>query len=122
MHFKKLMTMAMIITIVSTEISLASSLDKVQFIKIAPQDQKAIMKTPDGKLQVIKPGDAIGDSAKVIEIGQGRIVLEDKTDKGVETVIVHLENGKQRIERVRKQGEGQAMPVASQPADKQTSR
>jgi len=95
-------------------IALAGGLTNVQFIKIAPQDQKAIMKTPDGKLLVIKPGDAIGESAKVIEIAQGRIVLEDKTDKGVETVIVRLENGKQRIERVRKQGESQPVLAAPQ--------
>ncbi len=92
----------------------ANGLTNVQFLKIAPQDQKAIIKTPDGKLKVIKQGDAIGESAKVIEIIEGRIVLEETTERGVETVIIHLENGKQRIERLRKQGEGQTMPVAPQ--------
>ena len=83
--------------------SFAGALDKVQFIKISPQDEKAVVKGADGKLQVVKPGDAIGESLKVKEIVSGRIVLEEKTDKGMETVIVRLEKGKQRLERLRSQ-------------------
>jgi hypothetical protein len=68
--------------------SRGSSLDKVQFIKIAVHDEKAVIKGADGKLHIIKPGDLIGKSAKVIEIKSGKIILEEKTDKGLETVII----------------------------------
>jgi len=77
----------------------AAPLDKVQFIKIAPRDQKAVIKTADGKLQVIKPSDLIGDTVTVKEIATGRIVLEEKTDKGLETVIVRMVNDKARNKR-----------------------
>lgn len=90
----------------------AASLDNIRFIKIAPQDQKAVIKTADGKLQVIKPGDVIGETVTVKEIAPGRIVLEEKTDKGPETIIVRMANDKAMIERMRKQPEGKPALVA----------
>lgn len=83
----------------------AAPLDKIQFIKIAPQDQKAVIKASDGKLQVVKPGDVIADNTTIKETAPGRIVLEEKTDKGLETIIVRIDGGKTRIERLRRQPE-----------------
>lgn len=97
-----------------TATTFAAPLDKVQFIKIAPKDEKAVIKTADGKLRVIKPGDVIGETVTVKEIAAGRIVLEEKTDRGPETVIVRLENGTQRIERLSRTPESR--PVLSAPA------
>lgn len=92
----------------------AAPLDKVQFIKIAPQDQKAVIKAADGKLQVIKPGDVIGETVTVKEIATGRIVLEEKTDKGPETIIVRMTNDKARIERLSRTPESR--PLLTAPA------
>lgn len=94
--------------------SIAASLDNIQFIKIAPQDAKAVMKRAYGKLVVIKPGDAMAEGVTVKEISAGRIVLEEMTEKGPETVIVRLENGRQRIERLQKLPE--KAPVIFAPA------
>jgi hypothetical protein len=90
-------------------LSFATSLDKIQFIKISPNDAKAVIKAADGKLQVIKPGDAIGESVTVKEIAPRRIVLEEMTGTGAETIIVRLENGKSSMERLRKVPEGRTM-------------
>ncbi|KAF0220891.1 MAG: hypothetical protein FD174_888 [Geobacteraceae bacterium] len=90
----------------------AASLDKIQFIKIAPQDAKAVIKGADGKLHVIKQGDVIEEVLTVKEIAQGRIVLEEKTEKGPETVIVRMLNGKAKIERLRKQPDSRPALVA----------
>jgi hypothetical protein len=38
----------------------------------------------------------------VTEISEARIVLEEKTKKGIETIIIRVENGKQKIERISK--------------------
>ncbi|MEW6215867.1 MAG: hypothetical protein AB1478_11815, partial [Nitrospirota bacterium] len=57
-----------------------------------------------------------GYGLRVVEITKGRVVIEEKTDKGIETVIIRLEDEvpsyglrvtgsglkKQRIERIRK--------------------
>jgi len=98
---------------VLTSTAIAASLDKVQFIKIAPKDEKAVIKTADGKLQLIKPGDVIGETVTVKEIATGRIVLEEKTDRGLETVIVRMVNDKARIERLSRTPESR--PVLSAP-------
>lgn len=91
----------------------AASLDNIRFIKIAPQDQKAVIKTADGKLQVIKSGDVIGETVTVKEIAPGRIVLEEKTDRGPETIIVRMANDKAMIERLSRTPESR--PVLTAP-------
>jgi len=90
----------------------AASLDKIQFIKISSQESKAVIRTADGKMQVIKPGDAVVENITVKEIIPGRLILEEKTDRGMETIIVRMDNGKTRIERLRKQPEKSQQMVA----------
>ena len=111
---------ALIVAAASLLTSTASAvpLDKIQFIKIAPKDEKAVIKTADGKLQVIKPGDVIGEAVTVKEIAPGRMVLEEKTDKGPETVIVRLDGGRTRIERLSRTPERRPLLVAPAKGDK----
>lgn len=90
----------------------AAPLDKIQFIKVSAQDSKAVVRGIYGKMQVIKPGDTVVENVTVKEIIPGRIILEEKTSKGVETLIVRLDGGKSRIERLRKQPENGPMLVA----------
>jgi hypothetical protein len=90
----------------------AAPLDNIQFIKIAAQDFRAVIKGADGKLKVVKPGDVISEGVTVKEIAPGRIVLEEKTDRGPETVIVRIANDKTQIERLHKQPEKVPVLVA----------
>jgi len=78
------------------------SVDDIKIIRISAQDEKAIIKCTDGKLQVLGVGDKIGTNAKVTEITRGRIVIEELTGRGRETVIIRVESGKQRVERMSK--------------------
>lgn len=95
-----------------TTTAFAAPLDKIQFIKISPQDSKAVIRTVDGKMQVIKSGDTVVENITVKEIIPGRVILEEKTDRGMETIIVRMDNGKTRIERLRKQPEKSLHMVA----------
>jgi hypothetical protein len=45
----------------------------------------------------------------VVEIAKDRIVIEEEKDKKSEKVIIRLENGKQRIERITKATDMQSM-------------
>ncbi len=88
----------------------ASSIDSIQLLKISAQDQRAVIKTPDGEMKVIKTGDVLrvtSGELRVAEITAGRVVLEEKTGNETETVVIRLEDGKQRVERIRKAGEKQ---------------
>jgi hypothetical protein len=96
----------------------ASSLDKVQIIKISSRDQQAIIKTEEGKMRVVKEGEVIlddkevqgakskvqPDKAKIVEITTGRIVLEETTKDGPETIIMRLEEKKEEGKEKEAQG------------------
>jgi len=99
-------------------ISLAAPLDKIQFIKIAAMDEMAVIKDADGKLRVIKTGDTICENVSVASISAGRIVLHEKTDKGTDTLIVRVENGAQRIERITNRTEVRPVAGAAQKSPK----
>jgi hypothetical protein len=85
------------------------SVDSIKVVKIAAQDERAVIRTPGGKMQIIKAGDSIGDHAKVTEIARGRVVIEEKKGKDIEKVIIRVENGKQRMERIKRIGERQPL-------------
>jgi hypothetical protein len=69
---------------------------------------------------VIKTGDVLHNADKslpevqVVEITTGRIVLEQKTNAGIETVIIRLVDGKQTVERITKTR--QEPPLTQAPA------
>lgn len=83
-----------------TDASKSLSIDTIQVLKIAPQDARAIIKTPDGKTRIINVGDKIGENGKVSEISSNKVVIEEKNIQGLSKVIIWLENGVQRIERI----------------------
>jgi hypothetical protein len=96
------------------EIVVALEIDSIRVLRILPQEETAMIQAPDGKRQLIKVGDSVGRNGKVIEIIEGRIVLEERTKMGLETVIIRLEDGKQRIERIRRVGDQQPTPLRLQ--------
>ncbi|HEC97240.1 MAG TPA: hypothetical protein ENI58_03675 [Nitrospirae bacterium] len=120
----------------------AEPVESIRVIKISSQDESAIVRTPDGRMQIIKVGDILrvagsglqvkgqrksglrgtgkesaefraqssehsvqGYGLRVVEITSGRVVFEERTERGIETVIVRVADGKQRIERIRRAGE-----------------
>lgn len=115
---KLIQTMLFLAIAAGISVAQAVSLDKIQFLKISPQDAKAVVKLPDGKLQVVNPGDVVVENVTVKEIAQGRIVLDDRSGKDIETVIVRMENGKQRLERLKTKPEISPMLVAPGKSDK----
>lgn len=112
----KIFLATFILSLLFVASGLATGLEKFQFLKVAAPEQKAVVKTPAGKLQVVGVGDVVAD-AKVIEIAEGRVVLEEAGEQGPETVIIRLDGKHQRIERLRRQGEvppALVMPAALQ--------
>ena len=85
----------------------ADTLDTIKFLKVSEQEGKAVIRGSDGKLRMIGVGDTVGGDSKVVEIAKDRVGLERKTETGIEKIIVRLENGQQKIERVTKVGDKQ---------------
>src|SRR4030065_2754607 len=110
MHLIKYVAfMSLIVMLSSVHPLRAETFDKIKFIKVSAQDQKAVLKDSDGKLKMIGVGDTVGGDSKVVEIAKDRGVLERKTEKGIEKKIVRLENGEQKKERVTKAGDKQPL-------------
>jgi len=80
----------------------AISIEDIKVLKISPQDQKAIIKISSGDMVIIKAGDDIAGNIKVIDISEGRIVVEEMTERGAEKVIIKINDGEQKIMRIRK--------------------
>jgi len=85
-------------------LSFAADIEGVRFVKIAGNDQKAVIKNTDNKMRMVGLGDEI-NGATIVEIVDGRVVLEKPGAAGVETIIVRIDGDHQRIERISKKGE-----------------
>ena len=91
----------LLLFVLFSQIIFASALSDIKIIKISAGDQTAVIKS-NNKLRLIKPGDLIGESGRVLEIDKTRIVVEENTAQGKELVLIYFENGKQRLERISK--------------------
>jgi hypothetical protein len=95
--------------------------ETLHVLKISPQDQRAVIRQADGKMQIVKVGDAVGATGKIIEISEGRVVIEEVSNNETERIIIRLENGKQRVERLKKTADKQP-PLYSPNTQKQNGK
>lgn len=80
--------------------SLAGEFEKFQLLKVAALEQKAVVKSPEGKLLMVGIGEMVGE-ATITGIADGEVRLERPGEFGVETLIVRLDaDGKQHIDRM----------------------
>lgn len=82
----------------------------VEIIKISPEDETAVIKVDQGDLMVISKGDLISQDCKVISIAEDKVVIEDGTDHKKETVIITLENEKQKTAKVLNRAKKVSLP------------
>ena len=59
-----------------------------------------MIRVPGHDLTLLKVGDQIGENGRVIEITDGRIVIEEEIDRTRDQIIIRVEDGEQRIERL----------------------
>jgi len=109
----KIVLCCIAVMIVMSSTAYADALEDIRFLKIDAKDHTAVIKTPAGKMSLVRVDDVInsdhGKEFRVKEITDGRVVIERKTDMGPETVIIRFENGKQTVERISRVGEKQPM-------------
>lgn len=114
-----MMRFAIVICIVLLPLSaFAESVAEIKVLKISPQDEAAVVQTPEGKTQVIKVGALIGDYGKVTEIVEGRVVIERKSQGNVETIIIRVEDGEQWVERISKMPDNPPMLIPKLGSDR----
>ena len=67
-------------------------------------------------MHVIRVGDLAKGLGRVVEIVEGRIVIAAQGGEGSEEIIIRLEDGNQRIVRIRQVGDTEPLLSTSQPA------
>jgi hypothetical protein len=77
--------------------TLAADLDGYSFKKFSAEDQKAVVKTPQGELALVGVGDRVGSSATITQIFADYVELKQVTPQGPETLMVYVVDGKQKI-------------------------
>ncbi|MBW2059396.1 MAG: hypothetical protein JRJ26_18055 [Deltaproteobacteria bacterium] len=91
------------LAVLSSEPLLAlCSIEDLHVVKISPPDRTAIVRTAEGDLEMIRVGDSIEGIGKVVDIAMGRVVIQAETPRGVETIIIRIEDGKQSMARIGK--------------------
>lgn len=92
--------------------TVAADLGGATFLKISAYDQKAVVKTADGEMQMVAVGDKLDEQTTIVEIVTGRVVLERMNKEGKETIIVRLDGGRQQVESIRSWGENPSLMTA----------
>lgn len=77
--------------------ALAADLDGWRLLQLAPQEGRAVFRAPDGALQMLKPGDRLGERITFIDFDGGQVVLEKPGEWGRVTLFVSLVDGRQVI-------------------------
>lgn len=131
MNTKLISRMGFIVAFLMYMEASAMSVDEIHVLKISGKDQRAVIREAEGKKRVVKPGDVLrsedtkdqvagsglrdktGDNneqvnqfeLRVVEIAEGRVVLEEKKGNDKVKIIIRMVEGQQTVERIRKTGE-----------------
>jgi len=75
----------------------AADLADWRLVQLAPQEERAVFRAPDGGLKILKPGDRLGEQITLTGFDGGQVVLEKPGKWGRVTLFVGLVDGRQVI-------------------------
>lgn len=95
----KMLLISLLSALICLSPALAADLDGHTFLRTSGPEARAVVKTPDGEIRLVKVGDVVGTS-KVVEIARDRVVLEQGDEQAAAVLIVTLRDGRQEVGRV----------------------
>ena len=78
----------------------AQSIDSIRIIKLSPAEDTLVIKLDDSEMKIIRVGDIILDAFKLAELSENRAVFDNIRSKIGERIIIRMENGEQKMERL----------------------
>ena len=96
---KWILSISIALVVICTSFAFASDLGGYTFLKISGSDARAVVQTPEGEKQLVSLGDMLG-KAKIIEIGDDQVVLEQSAEQSRTLLIVRLVDGRQQISKI----------------------
>ena len=101
--------------------ALASEFSGTKFLKISSADQAAVVKTLDGKLQLLKVGDMVDGETRILAFEDNHAILEGPGEWGPTKYIVDVSAGQMHISSMARRplekhysGEGEVKPFKTQ--------
>ena len=92
----------------------------IRIISISPVEKFAVVRIGGQETRIIRQGEKLTEQLSVLDIFEDKIICQNSSDNQMETVLIRFENGKQEVQRIRKQP-GEA-PVFYQPYATQGSQ
>ena len=86
--------------IISAGFAYAQPIDSVRIVKLSPNDNTAVIKFDTAEMKIIRLGDIIFDAFKLTELSETRAVFDNIGSKIGERIIIRMENGEQKMERL----------------------
>ncbi len=94
---RSLIVLVLSMVAMSPAIARAADLDGWQLVQAAEQERLAVFCSPGGELQMLKPGDRLGERLVFTGFDGGQVVLEKPGEWGRVTFFVRLVDGRQVI-------------------------
>ena len=63
-------------------LALANEFNGIKFLKISAAEQAAVIKNPDGKLQLLKTGDMVDAETRIVAFEDNHVILEGPGEWG----------------------------------------
>jgi hypothetical protein len=66
-------------------------LERLTVVALAPMDSRAVIKLPDGEIQVVQPGDQVlGDAITVVQVLTDKLVVEERLNPSATPALKRL--------------------------------
>lgn len=75
----------------------ASEFNGIKFLKISVAEQAAVIKRPDGKLQLLKTGDMVDAETRIVAFEDNHVILEGPGEWGPIKYLVEVTAGQMHV-------------------------
>lgn len=115
----KQIKISFLLILVCASFAIAEDFGGYTFLRISGEDARAVVRTPEGEKRLVATGEVLG-AARIVEIADDRVVLEQMDKQGTAVLIVKIKDGRQQISRISQMlVKTQAVSGAREDANKQ---
>ena len=75
----------------------ASEFNGIKFMKISAADQAAVVKSPDGKLKLLKTGDMVDAETRIVAFEDNHVILEGPGEWGPIKYFIDVTAGQMHV-------------------------
>ncbi len=93
----KPIAMALGLLLLIPSLALANEFSGTKFLKISAAEQAAVVKNPEGKLQLLKTGDMVDAETRIVAFEDNHVILEGPGEWGPIKYLVEVTAGQMHV-------------------------